>query len=221
MTCQHCRKTVMLPGYRLSKFKYCSRSCGAQAFVPQRESRRIEVLKAKTGSGFSREEKLRRKREYAKAFYAANADLVRARNAKRYAENKDKHAAAGKRWRAANSAKLREQNRIKRAKNGEHIRAARRRHYRDNKPRYVANARKREEHIKRATPPWADLEKIAAFYVEADQLTRETGIKHVVDHYYPLISKVMCGLHVETNLQVITQAANLKKSNSIPPPKET
>jgi hypothetical protein len=99
--------------------------------------------------------------------------------------------------------------------NGDDLRARRRKHYRDNKPSYVAAARAREKHIKRATPAWADLKAIEQFYVEADRLTKLTGVKNHVDHIYPLVSDVMCGLHVGLNLQVIPAAVNLRKSNKI------
>lgn len=65
----------------------------------------------------------------------------------------------------------------------------------------------------RAVPPWADLSKIKAIYEEAERLTRATGIPHEVDHIYPLQSKVMCGLHVPANLQILPRSENRSKSN--------
>lgn len=64
-----------------------------------------------------------------------------------------------------------------------------------------------------ATPPWANQEAIKQFYVEARRLTAETGIPHEVDHIVPLQHPLVCGLHVETNLQVLTAEANNKKNN--------
>lgn len=66
---------------------------------------------------------------------------------------------------------------------------------------------RRREQINRATPPWADHAAITAFYIEARRLTRETGIKHDVDHIVPLLDykDFCCGLHVENNLRILTE----------------
>lgn len=64
-----------------------------------------------------------------------------------------------------------------------------------------------------AMPSWADREAIAAIYVEAQRLTRETGIPHEVDHIEPLLGKNASGLHVHYNLRVITRTENRRKSN--------
>ena len=66
---------------------------------------------------------------------------------------------------------------------------------------------------RRATPPWADLEAIAALYAEARRLTRETGELHVVDHIIPKINPRVCGLHVPLNMQVLHWRANAVKAN--------
>lgn len=78
---------------------------------------------------------------------------------------------------------------------------------------YVARRRATE---KRAMPIWADLDQMLAFYAEATRLTRETGIVHHVDHIYPLKSEIMCGLHCQTNLQVVPATVNQRKRN-LPP----
>jgi hypothetical protein len=54
----------------------------------------------------------------------------------------------------------------------------------------------------RATPLWADKERMRKSYEEAERRTLESGVRHEVDHYYPLKSKVVCGLHCEANLRV-------------------
>lgn len=66
----------------------------------------------------------------------------------------------------------------------------------------------------RATPPWADMATIKTFYAEARRLTKATGELHVVDHIIPKINPLVCGLHVENNLQVLHWRANAVKGNS-------
>jgi hypothetical protein len=148
-------------------------------------------------------------------YYVANKEEIAAGNAERYAANKDDIIARNKKWRRENAEEVSAYNRRKRQKKGDELRARRRADYRKNKGRYVAQARAREELVKRATPAWANLKAIEQFYIEAERLTRVTGIKHHVDHFYPLQGKTMCGLHVETNLQVLPAAINLRKSNRI------
>ncbi len=67
---------------------------------------------------------------------------------------------------------------------------------------------KRRAAQKMATPAWADHKKIAAIYAEAAR----QGLH--VDHEIPLAGELVCGLHVETNLQLLTKQANSAKSNS-------
>src|ERR1700719_52134 len=83
----------------------------------------------------------------------------------------------------------------------------------ENQPRRTAGQRKREAKKLNATPAWANESLIVALYLEAKRLTDETGIPHEVDHIVPLVSKLVCGLHVEANLSVITALENLKKLN--------
>ena len=68
-----------------------------------------------------------------------------------------------------------------------------------------------------ATPAWADLKAMQAIYKKARDLTANTGIPHHVDHEIPLRGKLVCGLHVETNLRVITADENIKKNNKFLP----
>lgn len=62
-----------------------------------------------------------------------------------------------------------------------------------------------------ATPAWADLEAIKDVYLEADYQQLD------VDHIIPLQSKLVCGLHVWGNLQLLTKNENSKKGNKFSP----
>lgn len=63
------------------------------------------------------------------------------------------------------------------------------------------------------TPLYADLCKISEFYALASKLTIETGIPHEVDHIVPLQGEFVSGLHVHTNLQILTREENRRKKN--------
>lgn len=72
----------------------------------------------------------------------------------------------------------------------------------------------RGRRLRQATPRWANRAAIAAIYSQARKLTKRTGIPHQVDHIVPLQGRSVCGLHVESNLRVISKAENMHKSNS-------
>lgn len=77
---------------------------------------------------------------------------------------------------------------------------------------------KRRAALKNAIPSWvtpAEQKKMRDLYKLAKSLSEETGTPHEVDHIYPLQSRIMCGLHVPENLQVVTRSHNRKKSNKV------
>lgn len=66
------------------------------------------------------------------------------------------------------------------------------------------------------TPSWLsddDLWMIKEIYDLCAIRTKLTGIKWNVDHIIPLRGKKVSGFHIPTNLQVITQKENIRKSN--------
>jgi 5-methylcytosine-specific restriction endonuclease McrA len=76
---------------------------------------------------------------------------------------------------------------------------------------YMVERRKKRD---KSIPPWANKTAIREIYIKARQLTVTTGVKHEVDHIIPSNHKLVCGLHVENNLQILTESENIKKSNS-------
>lgn len=91
--------------------------------------------------------------------------------------------------------------------------------YREQNPElYKAITSVRKRRHREATPRWITKEQklsMRQLYLQAQQMTKITGERYVVDHIIPLISNDVCGLHVPWNLRVITQEENLKKSNKI------
>lgn len=67
------------------------------------------------------------------------------------------------------------------------------------------NARKAQR-----TPKWANLETIKEFYSKCPE-------GYHVDHIIPLNGELVCGLHVENNLQYLTAQENIQKSNKFVP----
>jgi 5-methylcytosine-specific restriction endonuclease McrA len=81
-----------------------------------------------------------------------------------------------------------------------------------------ADTKARRRKHRDATPPWLTRKQkteIRQLYQIAITMTKTTGEQYVVDHIVPLRSPDVCGLHVPWNLRVITQEANLKKSNKL------
>jgi hypothetical protein len=121
-----------------------------------------------------------------KEWYARNKDARTVYWVEWYSENKGRRAQSYSEW----------------AKSNKHI---------------VNAVRSRRRAAKlRATPSWANPEAIRAVYERAAYLTRETGVRHEVDHVYPLQGKKVCGLHCEANLRVVTKSENLSKHNRMP-----
>lgn len=71
----------------------------------------------------------------------------------------------------------------------------------------------RENRWRYIMPKWAN----RFFCNEARALVwlrqQVTGIAWELDHVIPVAHECVCGLHVETNLQVIPKTLNVKKSN--------
>ena len=68
-------------------------------------------------------------------------------------------------------------------------------------------AAKRRAIKKLAMPSWADTAKIKAIYAQA----QASGME--VDHIVPLNNPMVCGLHCESNMQLLTPTENARKNN--------
>ena len=82
---------------------------------------------------------------------------------------------------------------------------------------YACCAKRRAAKIQRSVL-WADHNKIKNVYFDCRELNlaaKAAGCSEsfVVDHIIPLQGKLVSGLHVKNNLQIITNSENLSKSN--------
>jgi hypothetical protein len=128
-------------------------------------------------------------------------------------DNRKKLNKVQREWQKANRARYRQLTNNWRNKNIDKARKNTREWAKNNAHKRAALKIKRKAAKMFAIAPWADHEKIKGVYKKAAELTKKTGIKHHVDHIYPLQSKYLCGLHVETNLQILTAEENIKKGN--------
>lgn len=85
-----------------------------------------------------------------------------------------------------------------------------------NKDKYAYYAAKRRAAKLSRTPVWLTEEDtwlIKEFYLLAEEREKYIGIKWHVDHIIPLQGKLVSGLHIPQNLQVISAKENISKSN--------
>lgn len=90
--------------------------------------------------------------------------------------------------------------------------------YRQNNPEKHRGERAGRRKIPKINIPlWYKDEKkaINAIYAKCELITKNTGIKHQVDHIVPISNKKVCGLHTIANLRIITKAENGKKHNKL------
>ena len=81
----------------------------------------------------------------------------------------------------------------------------------------LAKSAKRRSAKKNAVPGWANKAAIEAIYEKARRFSDLTGEPFHVDHIVPLTSDIVCGLHWEGNLQVLSGFDNLSKANRVWP----
>lgn len=102
------------------------------------------------------------------------------------------------------------------SRNRDRMREGRRGHYNRHKSDYLARYYLRQEHISQATPSWVTkdmLDELKSIYKFSQTLSQSSGIQYHVDHIVPLKGKLVCGLHVPWNLQIIPAEDNLAKGN--------
>jgi hypothetical protein len=143
-------------------------------------------------------------------------EKVRASDRARHANRRDIRNSQSRESRARHCEKRRQENRARYhndpASKARHIAQATR-WSKANPGRRNEIIAARRAHIKRATPLWLtadDKREIIEIYRKARSYG--PGVMHV-DHEIPLRGKLVCGLHVPSNLRIIPRLVNIRKGN--------
>lgn len=133
---------------------------------------------------------------------AKNPEQVQRHNRTQYEKFADKIVASVKQYREVNREK---------------VNAQKRQYQRNNRHIYNKLKAKRKAAELQRTPAWLtadDFWLIEEAYALAALRTKVFGFAWHVDHIVPLQGKLVSGLHVPTNMQVIPRDENRRKSNS-------
>jgi len=194
--------------------------------VCKKEYELVEFCKhPQTANGYSKEckfcKRIRmkeyriRKKDQLKEYWSSPKVIQRKKewNAKDYQENKKLYNTRHKKWVESNREKydkyMKEYHdkyyELNKEKISEYAKI------RGAKPEVKLAARaqsaKRRFQRENATPRWADLDGIKAFYQACPE-------GHTINHIIPLINENVCGLHTLDNLQYLTDTENKQKNNS-------
>lgn len=119
-----------------------------------------------------------------------------------YANKREQLLEASKQWRDKNSQRRRQSAVEWREKNPQ--------------KHAVYEALRRSQRLM-ATPKWVNTDEINTVYVKCQELNAVWGTNFTVDHYIPLKGKLVCGLHVWENLQLLDSGDNSEKHNKWDP----
>lgn len=109
----------------------------------------------------------------------------------RYLQSRDKELEQCRQYKQNNAELIKEKNKL---------------YYQTHKPEAFARSAKRRAAKRNAAVAWANPDELKAIYNNCPE-------GYHVDHIIPLKGELVCGLHVEHNLQYLTAEANLSKGN--------
>ncbi len=193
-----------------------------------RDKHKVELLAKEQKWREERREELREKSRkwrlaniakslaWGRAGYKAKRDDLVDKKRAYNAARKDEINAKSRSYRTQNLVKVLERSAKYRDANREALREKGRAYQKTHPEVTRATSMRRIARKINATPAWVDHKAINAIYKECVRITQETGVRHSVDHIYPLHGRTVCGLHVSWNLRVITYLENCRKLNRLP-----
>jgi hypothetical protein len=170
----------------------------------------------KDWSGATREELIQREKDWKRKDYENHRDAYIARAEKWRTENAEHYKKKKRQYLDREDTQLAARKRTRRwvEENPERKREQDKKFAEENRGLVNSYKSARRARMRKAIPPWQteqDKILIRQIYDECDRISKETGIRHEVDHIVPLWGKVVTGLHVPNNLRIITAKENNRR----------
>ena len=170
-----------------------------------------------------------RRRAIANKWREKNPDRAKATAQKSLDQHREKRNAAYRKWRKDNPDRVREYEATKNKRWAKELRerrmtpeakAKRAEYWLKNPGKKSAICAARRSRMRNAMPAWADRRAIEDIYQDARELSAATDMIWHVDHIIPITHRLVCGLHIASNLQILTADAKKRKSNRFVPIEE-
>lgn len=150
------------------------------------------------------------------ATYQKHRERRREEGKTNYQKNSERDIARATKWASENKEKRREISKAYVKRNPETRHETSKKNRLANPGMYAEHYKMRQTRKRKAMPTWANRDAIKALYRQSAFASAMTGTQYHVDHYFPLKSDVVCGLHNEFNLRIVPATVNLSKANKMP-----